>query len=180
MIRIVAESGVEAVTHRRVAQEAELPLASTTYWFASKDAMLTAALELAAERDIARLQCCAADPAVGADARHEIPDAILALIFDPLSDELRHSRGSVLGAYALWLEAARRPALRERARTWTEAYVSATAALLERGRSSSAAKDARVLIGAVDGLVMQQLIEGERASIRDDLRRLIDSMLATP
>ena len=63
MLTIVADVGAEAVTHRRVAEVAQLPLASTTYWFDSKDELLTAALELAAERDVARLhelaQSCA-------------------------------------------------------------------------------------------------------------------------
>ena len=52
---LVAEVGPDAVTHRRVAETAGLPLASTTYWFASKDELLTAAVELAAARDIARI-----------------------------------------------------------------------------------------------------------------------------
>ena len=51
----MAEVGPDAVTHRRVAEVAQLPLASTTYWFESKEHLLTAALELAAERDTARL-----------------------------------------------------------------------------------------------------------------------------
>jgi len=53
VLAIVAEVGAEAVTHRRVAERAGLPLASTTYWFDSKEDLLTAALELAAERDVA-------------------------------------------------------------------------------------------------------------------------------
>src|ERR1700722_4302796 len=53
-LRIVADTGADAVTHRRVAEVAQLPLASTTYYFASKEELLTAALELAAERDLAR------------------------------------------------------------------------------------------------------------------------------
>ena len=55
VLKIVAEVGPDAVTHRRVAEVAELPLASTTYWFDSKEHLLTAALELAADRDTARL-----------------------------------------------------------------------------------------------------------------------------
>src|SRR5580692_6501682 len=54
-LRIVADTGADAVTHRRVAEVAQLPLASTTYYFDSKEELLTAALELAAERDLARL-----------------------------------------------------------------------------------------------------------------------------
>ncbi len=56
VLRVVAEVGVDAVTHRRVAEEAGLPLASTTYWFQSKEHLLTAALQSAADRDIERLR----------------------------------------------------------------------------------------------------------------------------
>ena len=56
VLQVVAEEGVDAVTHRRVADVAGLPLASTTYWFESKEHLLMAALERAAERDIERLQ----------------------------------------------------------------------------------------------------------------------------
>src|SRR6516225_3412599 len=69
VLRVVAEAGVEAVTHRRVAEMARLPLASTTYWFESREHLLTAALERAAERDVQRLEAflgeapeCGADP----------------------------------------------------------------------------------------------------------------------
>src|SRR5271166_2972002 len=55
-LRILAETGADAVTHRRVAEVAGLPLASTTYWFTSKEHLLTAALERASERDVARLE----------------------------------------------------------------------------------------------------------------------------
>ena len=47
VLQLVADVGADAVTHRRVAEVAGLPLASTTYWFASKEHLLTAALELA-------------------------------------------------------------------------------------------------------------------------------------
>ena len=56
VLAIVADVGPDAVTHRRVAEQAQLPLASTTYWFDSKEDLLTAALELAARRDVARLE----------------------------------------------------------------------------------------------------------------------------
>ena len=56
VISVVADSGLDGVTHRRVAATAGLPLASTTYWFTSREEMLTAALSAAAEHDIARLR----------------------------------------------------------------------------------------------------------------------------
>ncbi len=83
VLRVVAEVGVDAVTHRRVAEEAGLPLASTTYWFESKEHLLTAALESAAERDIERLRAFLHEsPEVAADPLGLVVGAILGPIED--------------------------------------------------------------------------------------------------
>ena len=81
VLEIVAEVGAEAVTHRRVAEQAQLPLASTTYWFDSKEDLLTAALQLAAERDVARLHELA-DRLRERDPR----EAVLATVLDPIDE----------------------------------------------------------------------------------------------
>src|ERR1700756_5692615 len=128
VLRIVADVGVDAVTHRRVAEVAGLPLASTTYWFESKEHLLTAALERAAERDIERLRAILGEAP-------ESPDDPLGLvigaILDPCEDAAKAppfgaadnppptSRGWLLATYALVLEAARRPALRAVTMRWT-------------------------------------------------------------
>ena len=83
VLQVVADEGVDAVTHRRVADVAGLPLASTTYWFESKEHLLTAALERAAERDIKRLRAfIREDPTGAADPLERAVGAIL----DPVED----------------------------------------------------------------------------------------------
>src|ERR1019366_4463052 len=114
VLEIVADTGADAVTHRRVAEIAELPLASTTYWFDSKEHLLTAALELAAERDTARLLAQAARRGGGGGTPSV--DAAVDLTPEPLDGPHQASRGSLMATYALLLEAARRPALRDVAR----------------------------------------------------------------
>ena len=44
-LRIIASRGLPAVTHRTVARQAGVPLAATTYYFASKNEILSEALE---------------------------------------------------------------------------------------------------------------------------------------
>src|SRR3954447_8331239 len=51
-LRVIGESGVKSVTHRAVAQEANVALASTTYYFDSKDALVEEALELMIVRSV--------------------------------------------------------------------------------------------------------------------------------
>ena len=174
MLRIVAEVGPDAVTHRRVAEVAQLPLASTTYWFESKEHLLTAALELAAERDTARLLEYAAEMEAS-DVDHL--DAVVGAITE-CDDGSQANRGSLIATFALLLEAARRPALQQIAQRWTEAYMLTLSRLLERAGSSDPHADAELLLGATDGLLLEQLASGTIEDLGPRLRRLAAALVA--
>jgi DNA-binding transcriptional regulator YbjK len=175
-LKIAAEVGADAITHRRVAEVAGLPLASTTYWFESKEHLLTAALELAAERDIARLREFGAY-AVTSDA-DPITLAVEAIV-DPLDDSLAADRGSLIAAYALMLEAARRPILQSVTSNWTEAYLALLSSLLERAGSSEPRSDAELLIASADGLLIEQLASGTSGDVGARLHRLAHALVAS-
>ncbi len=166
VLRIVAEVGPDAVTHRRVAEVAGLPLASTTYWFDSKEHLLTAALELAAERDTARLLAYGAEME---QSRLDPLDAVVGAIGE-CDDGSQPNRGSLIATFALLLEAARRPALQQIAQRWTEAYLLTLSRLLERAGSASPRADAELLIGATDGLLLEQLASGKNENLNPRLR----------
>ena len=189
VLRVVAEAGVDAVTHRRVAEEAGLPLASTTYWFQSKEHLLTAALESAAERDIERLRAFLREPAEGpADSLGLAVGAILGPIEESTKappsraadnstkappsgaadNFIYTSRGWLLATYTLVLEAARRPALREVTLRWTDAYLEALGPLLAAAGSRHPRSDAELMLAAADGLLIEQLASDD-ASTKADL-----------
>jgi DNA-binding transcriptional regulator YbjK len=174
VLRIVAEVGVDAVTHRRVAEVAELPLASTTYWFESKEHLLTAALQRAAERDIERLHAF-----LGETPQHA-PDPVglaVRAILGPIQDSGQHSRGWLLATYALMLEAARRPALRDATMRWTDAYLEALPPLLAAAGSRHPRSDAGLLLAAADGLLVEQLASDDASDLAPRLRRLADALV---
>ena len=124
-LRIVADTGADAVTHRRVAEVAQLPLASTTYYFDSKEELLTAAFELAAQRDVARLHEIVGRRRQSPASLDDAVAAVTGLPGDERSeDERAAGRRSLLASYTLLLEAARRPALQELARRWMPAMAS--------------------------------------------------------
>jgi TetR/AcrR family transcriptional regulator, regulator of biofilm formation and stress response len=173
VLKIVGEVGADAVTHRRVAEVADLPLASTTYYFESKEHLLTAALELAAERDIARLHEFSVDAGDGADPL----ELAVAAVLDPIDETLPARRGSMIATYALLLEAARRPPLRAIVRRWTDAYLVAIGRLLEAAGSTAPAADAELLIAAADGLVIEQLATGDRGELSSRLLRLATALV---
>jgi DNA-binding transcriptional regulator YbjK len=174
VLKIVGEVGADAVTHRRVAEVADLPLASTTYYFESKEHLLTAALELAAERDIARLDEFSVDAGDGADPL----ELAVAAVLDPIDGTVPGRRGSMIATYALLLEAARRPPLRAVVRRWTDAYLVAVGRLLEAAGSGAPAADAELLIAAADGLVIEQLATGDRGELSSRLLRLASALVS--
>jgi TetR/AcrR family transcriptional regulator, regulator of biofilm formation and stress response len=173
-LKIIAEAGADALTHRRVAAVADLPLASTTYWFESKDDLLLATLELACERDIARLRAC-----VEAEGVETAPlELAVNAILGPSEEIAGTSRSSLLAVYALLLEAARRPALQLVARRWTDVYRETLGSLLARAGSQQPGEDAELLLAAADGLLLDQLASGDAHDVAPGLRRLALALLA--
>jgi DNA-binding transcriptional regulator YbjK len=135
-----------------VAAEAGLPLAATTYWFASKEDIVQAAFLRATERDIEYLE--ALRPQLRTWTRATVARELAAVI-DAACTTGRER--SVVG-YSLWVEALRRPALGAYAERWTAAYVSFYADVLRAiGVTRGVPAAARLLSAAVDGLVAQQL-----------------------
>lgn len=174
VLRVVAEVGVDAVTHRRVAEVAGLPLASTTYWFESKEQLLTAALERAAERDVERLRSFideSPDPSADPLA------LVVAAILGPTDETTQASRAWLLATYALVLEAARRPALREITIRWTDAYLEALAPLLAAAGSRHPRSDAELVVAAADGLLVEQLASDDASDLAPRMRRLADALV---
>jgi len=174
VLRVVAEEGVDAVTHRRVAEVAELPLASTTYWFQSKEHLLNAALERAADRDIERLRGCLGE--APEDASDPLGLAVGAVL-GPSEGSGQTSRGWLLATYALVLEAARRPALREVTMRWTDAYLEALPPVLAAAGSRQPRSDAELLLAAADGLLVEQLASNDASDLAPRLRRLAEALV---
>lgn len=174
VLRVVAQVGADAVTHRRVAEVAGLPLASTTYWFQSKEEMLIAALERAAERDLERLH------AFLGEAPEQAPDPLglaVGAVLGSTEERGQTGRGWLLATYALVLEAARRPALREVTMRWTDAYLELLPPLLDAAGSRDPRADAELLLAAADGLLVEQLASDEDSDLAPRLRRLADALV---
>ncbi|MFJ3764476.1 TetR/AcrR family transcriptional regulator [Streptomyces sp. NPDC090082] len=142
-LTVVGRAGIAGLSHRTVAAEADVPLGSTTYHFASLDELLVAALRKANE-GFGRL--LREHPALTA------PDTGLAAALARLLGEwLGGERARVELEYELYLAALRRPALRPVAAEWTESVV---AALAHRTDPESA----RAAVAVMDGLCLQALL----------------------
>ena len=106
---LLHEGGFDAVRHRAVADRAGLPLASTTYYFASLDDLVTAAVEQDARDDLARGR--AQLDALTADERGA--GALVELVLDLLLGPASAAEGlpAVLLRYERLVGAGRRPYL---------------------------------------------------------------------
>ncbi|MFE3253959.1 TetR/AcrR family transcriptional regulator [Streptomyces sp. NPDC059209] len=161
-IRVVGRSGIAGLSHRTVAAEADVPLGSTTYHFASLDELLVAALRQANEGFASAVR------ESGALTR---PDCDIA-------DELARITGRWLtgdraGAeleYELYLAALRRPALRPVAAEWCDGVMRILA-----GRVDTVT--ACALVALLDGICLQVLLTGGEYDI-DYAREMLGRILA--
>jgi TetR/AcrR family transcriptional regulator, regulator of biofilm formation and stress response len=116
-LRLIGERGVGGVTHRAVAQEANVALASTTYYFDSKAALVEEALEVMIERSIEDVRHYTTGPPE--ITRVELVDRIVGFA----DAQINEPNAFLLAQYELMLEAGREEYLRPLARRWTIAYM---------------------------------------------------------
>ena len=175
-LRVIGREGRQAVTHRAVAKEAGVPLGSTTYYFDSRDDLLGQALEHVAAQEVERYA------SLGEQLRtvksgHELADRLISQLVAAAEDRVAY-----IAEYELWLEAGRRPDLREAAQSWCDAEQRSVAGALEALGSSDPAADASLVVAALDGLGERLLArEDDPAAaakeLRPELRRLIDRLV---
>ena len=172
-LAVIARVGPDGLTHRLVAKEAGLPLAATTYWFASKEDMVRAALEHAAERDIAYWEALRDASAAWTTA------TLAAELTGVVEDSCTSRRERAVVVCALWLEAVRRPELRPVAQRWLAAYAEIMQAILANAGTPAGAEDADLLGTVIDGLIGHQLVATgpfDRPLVTSRLQRLIAAL----
>lgn len=157
VLGVITEHGIEGLTHRRVAAEAEVPLGSTTYYFATLDDLLVAGLADAAERNIADVRAWASRTADDTPLVDRLVDFI-QLLTGP-------RRAEYMAAYQIYLAAIRRPALRPIARRWDAELIELFAPFTTRRI------EARLLVYALDGIMIDTLMQ-EHPPIPEQIRPL--------
>ena len=167
--------------HRSVATRAELPLASTTYYFESLEDLIALAVEFSGNAELETMRRRVGD----IPHRRRGTDATVDLILDLLvgaevSDE--SARGRLIARYERSVASARHPELREvqlRLRAQLEELL---AEALRRSDRVVRAEQLRRLVAMVDGAVVAALTELDpqpRRTARSALLELID-VIAPP
>lgn len=174
-VRIVAREGIAAVTHRRVAAEAGVALSSTTWHFADKADILTAALRWTASREVARITAIAdrlgADDFDAAAWAEELGDWLL--------EQVTGEREVAVALYRLQIELLGRPEARQVHEEWGESLRALGERVLAHSGTITPDLDTRLVVAALDGLRLGVLSAGEtdtawlRPAVNRQLRALL-------
>jgi TetR/AcrR family transcriptional regulator, regulator of biofilm formation and stress response len=171
-VRILGSSGLGAVTHRAVAQEAGVPLAATTYYFSSKDELITDAVSLLVDEEVAQLAERAAALGDGLGSPDRAAEALVQVLVPDSA-----TAGAQLAKFELYLEAARRPGLRESAAHWQDAFIGLAQMVLHAAGAPDPSARAALLVPAVDGVLMYELSLAGEEPVRERLRRRFAGIL---
>ncbi|MBJ7354080.1 MAG: TetR family transcriptional regulator [Thermoleophilaceae bacterium] len=169
-IEVISESGIAGVTHRAVASRADVPLASTSYYFASIDELIEEAVTAAVAGQVELLDNFAdliassggsADELAEliADALTQLPDSIAITQFD------------------CYLAAARNPAMAPAAANAMDAFERLAAEALRVAGAREPDVGARAFVALADGFALRRLAlphddESHARELRDSMRSL--------
>lgn len=173
-IRLLGQHGPAGITHRGVAAEAGVPLAATTYYFASKEELLADALRTLAAEEAQRL--VAARAALGGDLD---PAAVADAIAAVLAAQFGDGGADALAKFEVYLQGARGSALQDEARATIDAFTALARDLLMAWGVERPEEAAAVLVGGIDGLLLHALVEDDAldsAALARRIERLLRAL----
>lgn len=168
-IELLGTQGLKGLTHRRIDQLAQLPPGSTSNYFRTRAALLTAVVDAIVEREMAGAGAAFAPRSVD-----EFVDGLVALV-----DHITRDQRTVTTArLVLFMEASHDPALREA--LWRGRALIATA--VEATLRGLGARDARTAAGALmacsEGLILHRIARHDDTDVRPVLDLVARAALA--
>ncbi|MFC9789326.1 TetR/AcrR family transcriptional regulator [Rhodococcus sp. NPDC127528] len=173
---LLLEGGFDAVRHRAVAARANLPLASTTYYFQSLDDLNAAAAELCGLRELDVMRSRIAE----VSQRNRGVEATVELIVDMLVGVFEDGPGGreqLVNRYERFVAFARHPELREVQLRLRAQLDDLLVDVLRRSGREVRKDQLRRLVCVVDGAVVGALSGSDpdpKALARDMLLQVID------
>jgi DNA-binding transcriptional regulator YbjK len=138
-VALLTDGGFAAVTHRAVAQRADVPLSATTYYFASRDQLLAEAFAQLVESELAL-------------TRDWVTQHGLAAITELATAD----RTRQLGLWELYVHSGRDPVLQAIARRWSDGCLRVIADALHRPETDTRA---RLLYTTITALWLEHVVE---------------------
>ncbi|MEV0947683.1 TetR family transcriptional regulator [Rhodococcus sp. NPDC049939] len=168
---LLLEGGFDAVRHRSVATRADLPLASTTYYFESLDDLIAKAVECNGNRDLAVMRSRVEDVTHRPRGPESTVDLLLDLLIGPSLISV-DCRDRLISRYERFTACARHPELRDvQVRLGVQLHDLLSEAL-RRSERDVRQEQMRRLVAVVDGAMLTSLGEHDA-----DLRTLARTML---
>jgi AcrR family transcriptional regulator len=180
--RVLIRDGVGRLTMRAVASEADVLLGTVTYVFPSKEMLLRAVIEDVVA-GIAEVLKSSAD--TGRGLEHAIREGVQRFWTTLVEDQ----EGLQIIQYDLVIYALRTPGLESMARWQYDRYARIVAAWCQEAASNAGETCAvpfdtlaRVLVAAVDGVILQYVCDPDVTRSREDLQAVIEMVvgLASP
>jgi TetR/AcrR family transcriptional regulator, regulator of biofilm formation and stress response len=173
-LEVISSQGVDAVTHRRVAEGARISLGSCTHHFPTRQDLLRGAFRFHAARSFELIG------ALEAALRPRCLEDAIAFLVELVRRELEEPWRIVV-EYELLVRATRDPVVAADARGYEEGLRARLGGHLERFGVPRPFEAARTLIGVVRGFEVERLLDAE-VDLADLGRRLrtIQQALSSP
>jgi DNA-binding transcriptional regulator YbjK len=160
-LEVLARHGSRGLTHRAVDVAAGLPPGSTSYYYRSRAALLSACVARLGEHDYPELGELA--PTLDLARPATLADALGAVLHRWLTtDRTRH-----LARYELSMEAVRRPELAADLHRAGQGLRQRVAAMLEAFGATDPPRQARWLVACIDGILFDNIAGANATSPAD-------------
>ncbi len=178
---LLLEGGFDAVRHRSVATRAELPLASTTYYFESLDDLIARAVEFSGNAELDVMRHRIGDVSHRRRGAESTVDLVVDLLVGPDQDD-PVAREQLIARYERFVASARHPELRDVQLRLRSQLDDLLADVLRRSGRVVRQEQLRRVVAVVDGAVVGALGELDphpRRTARGALLEVIDVVAPT-
>ncbi len=173
-ISIIARDGVRALTHRAIDREAGLPEGTTTYHAKTRAALLELVIDVLSSRAVTDARGVTDGLAASLTAQEEIGVDDLADAVVGLVENLASRRNDMRARYALILELADQPDLRDRLTAPGDVHrmtADVASAALSKAGLPSDVEDVEALIALTEALVLERTVTDRRPTRSDAIVR---------
>lgn len=175
-LRVLEADGGRGLTHRAVDREAGLPQGSTSNYFATREALLTAALHRLVELEEPSIRAMEELVPYGPYDSRRAAELVWAQIAEWLAPD---RVGLAVARYELSLEARRRPEFRRALNEVRREYLLLTERLLPAAGCTSPSRHAPQLLATLDGLMVNQLLQPATAMTDEQIVNQLERLFAT-